>query len=323
MSNPRLHYLLLYVAIITLLSGCFGGKAPVVRAETQQRADTALVRGVRAEQKGNYPEAETLLAEAVTISTSIEDLPGRTTALINLARLHRLQRDLPGAERYMDQVLVLVRPDSLLFAEAAHEKALLELAKGDPSKALVWAQKSIAAEQGDLRGSRRNLAGRIQLVLDNWTVADSLARTALVENRSAKKTEEEANSLRIMGIVARNEKKYPEGEQFLREALAIDKRIGRSGKIATDLEELATTAQGAGNWKGSAEYLERAYDVNLAAGRLQQAMQNQEALAGIYSLLGDTLNADKARETVRKLAAQVPTQQNQGSSVTINPSSRP
>jgi tetratricopeptide (TPR) repeat protein len=269
MNNRQLQYLSLGLTFNLLLVGCFGGKAAAVKAESLQRAETALARGVRAEQKGNYPEADTLLAEALTVSSSIEDYPLRITALINLARLHRLQHDLPGSEKYIDQALSLVTKVPQLSAEAAHEKALLEVTKGNLSTALEWAQQSITAEQGKLRGSRRNLAARIQLLLGNGSAADALAHTALAENRSAGQAEEEANSLRIMGIVARTGKRFSEGEQLLREALSIDKRIGKSGKIAVDLEELAQTAQLAGNGKAAAEYQMRAYDVNSAAGRLQ------------------------------------------------------
>lgn len=323
MSSRRFLYTGLCAAFALPLAGCFGGKAPVVRAETQQRADTALVRGVRAEQKGSYPEADSLLTEALTVSSSIEDLPVRTTALINLARLHRLQHDLPLAEKYIDQALALVPTDPQLSSEVDHEKALLLLAQGNPSKALEWAQRSIAAEKGNMQGARRNLASRIQLTLGKWSEADALARAALAENRSAGHEEEEANSLRIMGIVARNEKKYSEGGQHLQEALSIDKRIGRSGKIAADLEELATTSQGAGKMAESALLLERACDVNVAAGRLQQAIHNQEELAGIYTILGETVKAATARETARKLAAQDGAQKPQGPSETINPSNKP
>ena len=323
MNNPRLNYLWVSIALNMLLAGCFGGKTAVIRSESRQRAESTLTRAVRAEQKGNHTEAEKLLTDALTTSSSIEDYPLRTTALINLARLYRLQKDLPKAEQYMTQALALVTTDSPLFAETAHEKALLELTKENLETALDWAQKSIAAEQGNLRGTRRNLASRIQLTLGNWPAADSLARSALVENRSAGQAEEEANSLRILGIVARNEKKYSEGERLLREALSIDKRIGRSGKIAADLEELAITTQSAGKLKESANYLERAFEVNLAAGRLRQALHNQQTLAGIYDMLGEPLKATKARETAQKLAVQDGSQQPQGSSVTINPSNRP
>ena len=234
-----------------------------------------------------------------------------------------MHNDLAKAELYLDQALIAPSSDARVAAEAAHEKALLELSKGNPSQALEWAQRAIAAEQGSLRGARHNLAGRIQLALGNWSAADSFARSALVENRSAAQAEEEANSLRIMGIVARNQKKYAEGVFVLQEALKIDKRIGKSVKIAADLEELAKMSRNAGSLKESALYLERSYDVNFSAGRLPQAILNQEALAGIYTLLGDVPKAAKSRDTARKLAVQSKSQQPSGSSVTIKPSSNP
>jgi len=324
MNRPRLLHLCLGGAIGLLLAGCFGGKPHVVKAESQQRAETALIRGVRAEQKGNHAAAGKFLTEALVVSSSIEDFPAQITALINLARLHRLQHDLASAERYISQALALVTATSDQFAEAAHEKALVDLSYGNPAKALEWAQQALASGQDTtLRGSRRNLVARIQLLLGDRSAAAALARSALLENRSAGQAEEEANSLRIMGMVARTEKRYSEGEAFLREALAIDKRIGKSGKIAIDLEELATTAQQAGNAAAAAGYLKRAFEVNSAAGRLHKAAQNQESLAVIYTRLGDQSKAADARETARKLAAQYESQQQQKSSLTINPSSRP
>lgn len=323
MNSSRLRWICVGVTCTLLLAGCFGGKAPLLRAESQQRADTALVRGVRAEQKGNYQEAEKLLSEALTTSSSIEDYVGRTTALINLARLHRLQHDLLKSESFIDQALALPTTDPRQTAEAAQEKALLELAKGNPAQALEWAQQALATEPGNLRGSRRNLTARIQLLLGNRSAADTLARAALPENRSSGQAEEEANSLRIMGIIARHETKYSESVLYLQEALVIDKRIGKSAKIALDLEELAAVAQQAGNLQTAADYLARAYDVNNAADRLQQALHNQVALAKIYEVLGNPLKAAMARDLVQKLAARSGVQQPPTSPETIKPSSKP
>lgn len=323
MNSSRLGWICVGGACTLLLAGCFGGKSPVIRAESQQRADTALARAVRAEQKGDHQQAEKLLSEALATSSSIEDYPGRATALINLARLHRLQHDLPKSEAYIDQALALQTTESRLSAEAAHEKALLELAKGNPAKALEWSQQALTAETGNARGSRRNLIARIQLLLGNWSAADALARTALIENRSSEHAEEEANSLRIMGIVARNEKRSSEGERFLQEALSIDKRIGNSAKIAIDLEELATSSLQVANLKTAADYLERAYEVNRAAGRVQQALRNQEALAGIYEKMGNPIKAALARDSARKLAAPNQAQPPIKSPETTNPSNKP
>lgn len=311
------------LVISLLLTGCFGGQAPPIRSDSQQRAELAITRGIRAEQKGSYAEADTYLAEALTISSSIEYDPTRTAALINLARLHRRQRDLPQAELYLNQALAHASSDSLFTAELAHEKALLELAKGNPAKALEWSTAAIAAERGNQLGSRRNLASRIQLALGKTSEAEAQARRALEENRSAGQAEEEANSLRILGVVARNGQKYAEGGQFLQEALSIDKRLGKSAKIAADLEELAITSQNAGQLHVAAGYLERACEVNRAAGRVRQAAQNQQTLASLYTALGETDKAITARAAAQRLADQNSLQLPQKSSATISPSSSP
>ena len=323
MNSASCYCLRVAPLFVLLQAGCFGGKSQPARPEAQLRAETALSRGIRAEQRGDSPEAEKQLAQSLSLSTSVEDYPARATALINLARLHRLQHDLPKAETSIDQALAIAGVDSRLLAEAAFEKALMELAKDRPETALEWANKAIAAEQGGALGSRLNLAGRIQLVRGRWSDADVLARKALAENRSAGQAEEEANSLRILGIVARHEKKYDRGTQFLQEALLIDKRIGKSDKIATDLGELAETARNAGKLRESAAYLERAFEVNLAGGRLRQALENQESLAGVYTTLGEEDKASRARETARKLKSPAASQTPGGSSATTNPSSRP
>jgi tetratricopeptide (TPR) repeat protein len=323
--NKRTRHVLISVSFTggVLLNGCFGGTTAVVKSENQQRATIALTRGVRAEQKGNYLEAYNFLNEALTIGTSIEDNSVRITSLINLARLYRLQHNLPQAEQYMNQALAVMNGDSTLFAEAAHEKSLLELSLGNPSTALTWAQRSMERENGNLLGTRQNLASRVNLVLGNGNAAQSLAHKALENNRSSGQAEEEANSLRILGIIARNDGKNGESQRVLLDALAIDKRIGRSGKIAVDLEELATTSQTIGDLKQAALYLGRACDIHEAAGRLEPAMKNQLSLAGIYDALGDTINAGTSRDLAWKLSKQIETLKSQNSSVTMSPSNKP
>jgi tetratricopeptide (TPR) repeat protein len=308
---------------LLLQAGCFGGASQSARPEAQLLAETSLSRGIRAEHRGDSLEAERLLTQALTVSSSIEDYPAQSVALINLARLYRLNPDLQKAETFIDQAITVSEKDPRHAAEAAYEKALIDLAKDSPATALEWARKAIAAEQGNALGSRLNLAARIQLARGMWSDAGTLAAKALVESRSAGQAEEEANSLRIMGIVARNEKKYDQGAQLLQEALQIDKRIGKNSKIAADLGELAETARSEGKLKESAAYLERAFEVNRAGGRLRQAKENQERLAVVYAQLGEDQKATRALETAGKLAIPVAIPQPAGRSATISPSSRP
>lgn len=300
----------------TILGGCFGGKAAAVRSENQQRAETALSRGIRAGQKGDSREALSQLGEALTISTSIEDLPLRVSALINLARLKRLNQEQQQSEVYGDQALALLNPDSRQYSEAAHEKALLELSRGRFHQALEWAQKSINSENGDQAGSRLNLAGRINLEMGNYSAAADLARKALEQNRAAGHGEEEANSLRILGITSRLEQRYAESERRLLDALSIDKRLGRSTKIAIDLEELALNSQSRGDFRQALHFLERAVAVHEASGRVRQVLLLLEKQAELHSRLGEGGKADELRKAII-------TRKDQNSSATINPSSRP
>ena len=307
--------------LLVLATGC--GTTPPARSEAQVRAETALNRGIRAEHRGDAPEAERLLTQSMTTSSSIEDYPLQTMALINLARLYRLRPDLAKADTFIDRAIKTTAMDTRYSAEAAYEKALIELAKGSPATAQAWAQKAIETERGNSLGSRLNLAARIQLVRGMVDDAQALAGKALIENRSAGHPEEEANSLRILGMIARNEHNHERGIQFLQEALQIDKRIGKSSKIAADLAELAESARSAGRLSESAIYLERASEVNRAGGRVEQAIENQERLAGVYTQLGNEQKALRARETARRLAIPDAVQQPGSSSTTISPSSKP
>jgi tetratricopeptide (TPR) repeat protein len=244
--------------LLLLLSGCFGDRT-TMRSETHLQADKSLSRGLHARQKGDLPAAAEFLLQSLATSTSIEDYPGMVTALINLARLHRLKHEPALAETYIDKALATTDKAPGLRSEAAYEKALIELNLGRNDSALQWAQTSLASEQMDARrGSRLNLLARIQSVRGAWAEAQELAREALKASRTAGQAEEEANSLRMLGMIARQEGRYEAGIGFLEEALKIDKRIGQGGKITTDLEELAATAEKAGKIQAAAEFRERA-----------------------------------------------------------------
>lgn len=314
-SLPR-HSSFLLVPLALLLCGCLGTRQ-ASRPETQLRAETALARAIRAEQKKDSREAEQLLVQSLDLSSSIEDYPARATALINLARLSRQRHEQQKAESYISRALESAEKAPLLASELYYEKALVELSGNRADSSLEWAQKAIAAERGPELGSRLNLAARIQLARGRTEEAEALAGKGLGENRSAGLEEEEANSLRILGTAARERKDFIRGMQLLQEALKIDKWIGKSSKIAADLEELSGTAQSAGDLKESAEWLERAYEVHRAGGRPERARENLKALEAIYTSLGELSKAARAREKAG------PDQPPAKSPETTSPSKRP
>ncbi|QEM68471.1 tetratricopeptide repeat protein [Geobacter sp. FeAm09] len=308
---------------LLFLAGCFGGGTKVVRSEAQSRADTLLKRAIRAEQKGEAAEADRLFREALTISSSIEDTPAKAVELINLARLSRLHNDLAAAAAAIDAALALLTSQGNLYSEAAHEKALICLAGGDPATALTWAQRAAAAETGTSLGRRLNLVGRIFLAQGEWLKAGQTVKRALEENRGDNNREERANSLRMLGILARHGNDPDGAEQLLKEALGIDKQIGASAKIAADLEELAATARAAGDHNKTARYLERASDVHYNAGRFGAAGVAQSALADLFSQLGDGSRAEASRAKARELAERASAQKPTTPPATTSPSSSP
>jgi tetratricopeptide (TPR) repeat protein len=326
MSRPYFPYLRLLASIVALfsLTGCFGGSKQNVRPEAQVRAESLLVRAVRAEHKGDVKEAENLLRESLVVSTSIEDNSAKAMALINLARLQRLGHDPASATVDIDSALDLLRTaEAGIYAEAAQEKALIVLSTNNADAALSWAEKSVAAEKGNLLGRRLNLLGRIQLVRGDTANSTATLNKALSENHGSGNAEEEANTLRMLGIIARSGNNITEAERLLNEALEIDKRIGVSGKIAIDLEDLAATARLAGNHENEVKYLERAYEVHLNSGRTRQAIATQTTLVEVFNLLGDFDKADKARKTAQTLMDTSKIQQPGISPDTIKPSKSP
>lgn len=287
MNNRHALHLPLLLAVLPLLAGCLGGHAPVL-PETQRQAETALTRGIRAEQKGDYGQAEQFLEQSRTLSSSVEDTRGTAIALINLSRLQRLRGESEKAVSYIDRALIITNADPSLAAEAYYEKALVELARGSAATALPWAEKARSAVTGDARGSRYNLSARINLMLGRLTDAEELAGTGYRESRSAGQDEEEANALRISGMMARERQRFDDSKRLLLEALEIDKRIGKSVKVSNDLEELARTAEKGGRRLEAADYLERAAEVHRAGGRNRQAEALASRITGLKNMRGES-----------------------------------
>jgi len=282
-----------------LLSACLGGGQPV-RPATQIRAENLLNRGVKSGINNDMIEADRLFSESLALSSSIEDKPAMAMALINKARICRLNQELGKADKTIDAALALIEADNAIFAEAAHEKALIELALERVASAEKWALKAVQAEKGDETGRRLNLLARIKLGTANRSGVETLLKKALASN-AGQNNEEAANSLRMLGILAREESNFNAASKHLTEALELDKTAAVSSKIALDLEELALTCIKAGQGAAAVGYLQRAYNVNLGAGRTDRAADNQRQLASIFESNGDRKNADAALKAAQEL----------------------
>jgi len=302
MNNWR--FWILSPLLPVLLSGCAGGSGgTLVRSEAQIQAAKQLERGLRAQSKGELQQAEKFLADSLKISSSIEDNPGRVIALINLARLERLNNRYESADIRVNQALTLAKGTSSLMSEAAYEKGLIELAQNRFAEAITWADKSLSLSpgSGESKGRVLNLLARIHRATGNRDKARAAALMAREENHRSGELAEEANSLRLLGSLEREEKKYTEAGKLLLESLEIDKKIGESHKIALDLEELAALSGDKGEIDMMADYLERAFSVHIGGARLQKGATIQLKLAEIYRKTGNTDLAEKSLQIADKL----------------------
>lgn len=287
------------------------------------RLERLQEQAVRAERTTDYKRAEELLQEALRNSVAIEETPSTVSILINLARLDRLHLHTGNGRNAIDSALLKLTPEMELYPEAAQEKAMIELSGGNHQLALEWARKAAETERGGAAGRRLNLVGRILLLQQRDGEAALLLEKALKLNAAAGSREEEANSLRLLGIIARNAKKPAESTQLLSRALELDKELAASGKIALDLEELALTAESAGSAEGAARYLQRAYLVHFGAARYGRAAAMQERCIRLYEMLNDRTNAEKARLTAKTMAELINGQRSGKSPATTSPSSKP
>jgi len=308
--------------LLSTLSACSTtpGKSGI-RSETHLQTEKLLERGLRAQQKSDTRQAEQLFVDALALSSSIEDNPDRVIALVNLARLNRLGGKVDASNLYIDQALQICSAHPEFTSEVTYEKALLEIALNN-NDALKWASRSLDAENGLSKGVRRNLMARIQLINGNLDAAIKTATIALQENRNNDLPEEEANSLRMLGDIELKSRRPDTANRLYLEALDIDKKMGVSPKVGLDLEKLAEVAKSRNDQTLTAEYLERACSVHLAAGRREKAAVLLQELIQAYQKNGNASAAEKARTTLEQLVTKtVP--YTSSTSEMANPSSKP
>jgi len=315
--------LVLLTMLLSTVTACSitSGKS-VIRSETHLQTEKLLERGLRAQQKSDLRQAEQLFADALALSSSIEDNPDRVIALVNLARLNRLGGKIDASNLYIDQALQICSAHPEFTSEVTYEKALVEIALKNNTDALKWASRALDAENGPSKGVRRNLLARTQLINGNLDTASKTATIALQENRNNDLPEEEANSLRMLGDIELKSRRLESAEKLLLEALEIDKRIGASAKIGLDLEKLAEVAERKNEPVQNADYLERACSVHLSAGRRDKAVVILQDLIKVYQKNGDTRAAEKAKSALEQLVSKTAPYTSSISEI-ANPSSKP
>ena len=255
MTNRKAGIIALLALTAALLGGCLGNKPQLT--EHAQKIQDLNERALDSATKGYDADAQKLLQEALQRASAQDDQDGISLTLLNQSRLARHAGNLQQAATLVEQALA-ASAGTGRYADVAQEKALQELQAGHLKPAEKWAETARSHEAGPLMGRRLNLLARIALQNGNRQQAAQLAEQALSATNAAGLELERANALRILGSIKARERQFSKAEKLLQEALALDKQLTASSKIAADLEALAELAGLQGELTRQQQYLQRA-----------------------------------------------------------------
>ncbi len=264
MIRPNL-MMLFMVASIALFPGCTGSRK-LPQAVQQDRVVDLNERALDSFEKGMDLDAAKLLQDALRLASSIDDRGGRTITLLNQSRIARHKGEKTEAARLVELAL-LNSSGTALYADVAQEKSIQQIESGQLDEAFKWAKISNDSESGELSGRRLNLLARILFLKGDFNEAVRMAEMALSANKSKDIYLEQANSLRILGLIKGREGQFDKGLEMLREALKIDRQQAASLKIAADLEALAEVSGLKNDLAAQKDYLNRALTVKEAQKR--------------------------------------------------------
>jgi tetratricopeptide (TPR) repeat protein len=254
--------------------------------------------GIAAEARQKYSVAEAEFTEAYRLYSAVENYRGMVTALVNRSRLYRVQNDIAGTEKVLEQAVALMPHAPELEAEICFEMTKLALLKGDRDAAVYWSEKGVNKAANIDRARMLNLLAGSYFLQAEYVKAKETAESALKEGRLSADRREEANSLRLLGNIAFEEKRLHESQEGFAAALIIDKALALPGRISDDLRGLARTKAATGNLSSAADNYRRSASINVAERDFKRGAEDLEMLRKIYQ---ETGNKEQLAATVELL----------------------
>ena len=243
----KINTFLLLIFIPVMLAACSSSAPLTMMSYQKKRVMDLNEKALYAAERGNLQVAGQQLAEALRLSSSLDDREGQTLSLLNMARLSRRNNDAKSAADYADTALHVARGTAML-PDALQEKALQEIKAGNLKEARSFAERSLESEPGPLKGRRLNLLARISYLSGNLDECTIYLNKALPLNSTLALQEERANTIRLAGIVNMAKKNLKDAERELLEALAIDRELAIPLRLQKTLRHWAgfTEKQGTG-----------------------------------------------------------------------------
>ncbi|ACM21034.1 TPR domain protein [Geotalea daltonii FRC-32] len=287
MISPRIFTFCYIVLLLLVFIGPGCSKDLPRLSGPQLEAVNHNLRGIKAEARGNHELALEEFSESLRINGSVDNTEGKLVALVNISRVNRHTGDADSALKAVNQALELVTPKSDIFSEVAFEKSSVELQLKNLAGAQEWAAKSIAAATGSKTTAATNLLARILYLGKQHDAAKEQADKALILSRNNSQTEEEANALRLLGILHSNSKRTTEALDAFGKALQLDKTLGKSRKIAADLRGIADVYAYTNSNAEAISFYGRAQSVSMNDGDRQAAAEDLLLMARLHDKMGN------------------------------------
>ena len=271
---------LVAAALALVLAGCGSARPP--QNPSQQGANTAAQAAARAWSRGDAVQARAFYERALAAAESVEDFDLAGAMLLNLALVQSSAGDLAGAHARVDRILAAPqRYGATQASRAAARKALLYLDAPDLDAALSWADRAQAAcgSPCALDATLGNVRAHVALQRGDAPGAVQSATRAAAQ--ATPESAEQANALRLLGRAQVQQSQHEAAAAALAQALAIDRKLGLSDRVALDLTAAADNEAARGQSAAAREYYERAIDVHRAAGRKDAADDVRKRLAAL------------------------------------------
>lgn len=258
---------LLVLLFIVSATGCSAPPKPSTAAR-QEAALEANRKGEAYVRHGELENAARSYREALRFSQALEDAEGIAANAINLSIVRQRQGRFADARASLAAVLDQrnLKFSNARLAEVSLRQALLDLDEKNLAGADDWMAKATAhcAERCPAGAAIHNVRAQLALQAGRTDAAFLAARSAHDASLASGDQVEQANALRLLGIVGLKNGEAASARQHLEQALAIDRELGAPRKIALDLLALGQAAALGGDRESARAYYARALAVGEA-----------------------------------------------------------
>ncbi|HUQ12252.1 MAG TPA: CHAT domain-containing tetratricopeptide repeat protein [Steroidobacteraceae bacterium] len=268
-------------------------------------ARAANMRGVRAFNLGQESDAATHFARALELLRGGEDRAEQTTALMNLAWVHRLQGQVrQAADEYQSLMPLLdAQRQSYLYATMLNNYGFCLIALGDFDRALELHTQALGLfarlGQKSERATQLTALGTLYFRVGDGQRALETLRSAIVEFEKLGDNSQLVSTLRLAGNAASSVGQHDIALEYLRRSASIDSNplavsrtrvliageLRQVGDLAGAESELAESLR-SGNRMVQADALAERARIRMSQRRPPDALGDLRAADSAYRELG-------------------------------------